>query len=83
MTYRTKLTITHNDDIGFYVKEDKFIQSSLLMYRVLHEMIARYNLLTPKTMYPSEMCLFLDVADLNQVDFDIQLLEEDGSKWIF
>ena len=51
------------------------------MYHVLCEMIARYNLLTPKIMYPSGMCLFLDVVDLNRVDFDIQLLEEDGSKW--
>lgn len=83
MMYRTKLTITYNDDIGFYVKEDKYIPSSMLMYHVLCEMITRYNLRIPKSMYPSEICLFLDVVDLNQVDFDIQILEEDGSKWIF
>lgn len=74
------LIISWNEDKGFYCEEFE----SEYFYSVLESLVHKYNLNynRNKDEIVGEIELF-ELIKLKNPDYDIQLLEEDGSEWIY
>ena len=74
------LIISWNEDKGFYCEEF----SSEYFYNVLESLVTKYDLnyYRTKEEMVSEIELF-ELVKIKNPDYNIQLLEEDGSEWIY
>ena len=74
------LIISWNKDKGFYCEEF----SSEYFYSVLESLVTKYDLNYHRTKEEmvSEIELF-ELVKLKNPEYCIQLLEEDGSEWIY
>lgn len=72
------LIISYNEEKGFYCEEF----SSHLFHVVLKSLIDKYNLKFDINGMYGEIEMYFGVKELNP-DFNIELVEEDGSHWIF
>lgn len=72
------LIISYNDEKGFYCEEF----SHHLLYRVLEALIEKYNLKFERKGMLGEIEMYFGLKELNP-DYNIELLEEDGSAWVF
>lgn len=74
------LIISWNEEKGFYCEEFE----SEYFYSVLESLVHKYNLNYQRTKEEivGEVELF-EFIKVKNPDYNIQLLEEDGSDWIF
>ena len=74
------LIISWNEDKGFYCEEF----ASEYFYPVLESLVHKYNLNYHRTKEEvvGEIELF-ELIKVKNPDYNIQLLEEDGSEWIY
>ena len=74
------LIISWNEDKGFYCEEF----ASEYFYSVLESLVHKYNLNYHRTKEEvvGEIELF-ELIKVKNPDYNIQLLEEDGSEWIY
>ena len=74
------LIISWNEDKGFYCEEFE----SEYFYAVLESLVHKYNLKysRSKEVIVGEIELF-EYVKLKNPDYNIQLLEEDGSEWVY
>lgn len=72
------LTISHNEEKGFYCEDI----SSEFMYHLMLDIIEKYNLNFDKSS-GSEIGIYFSLKELNKDKFNIDLREEDGSEWVF
>ena len=74
------ITISWNDIKGFYHKDF----NHQMFFVVLANVIKEYNLKVDSNLNStSETEMYFSVKELNKGDFNINLLQEDGSEWIF
>lgn len=74
------VTISWNDIKGFYHKDF----NHQMFFVVLANVIKEYNLKVDSNLNStSETEMYFSVKELNKGDFNINLLQEDGSEWIF
>ena len=74
------LIISWNEDKGFYCEEFE----SEYFYAVLESLVHKYNLNynRNKDEIVGEIELF-ELIKVKNPDYNIQLLEEDGSEWVY
>ena len=74
------LTISWNDDKGFYCEEFE----SEYFFVILASLIKKYDLKTDSRLKStSEIEMYISTRELNLPDYNLELLEEDGSEWIY
>lgn len=73
------LIISWNEDKGFYCEEF----SSNLFINVITNIIEKYNLEFDPSKAFSEFEIFMSARELNSHKYNLELLQEDGSQWIF
>ena len=74
------IVISWNDIKGFYHKDF----NHQMFFVVLANVIKEYNLKVDSNLKStSEIEMYFSVKELNNGKFNINLLEEDGSEWIF
>ena len=74
------IVISWNEIKGFYHKDF----NHQMFFVVLANVIKEYNLKVDSNLQStSEIEMYFSVKELNKGNFNINLLEEDGSEWIF
>ena len=74
------VVISWNEIKGFYHKDF----NHQMFFVVLANVIKEYNLKVDSNLKStSEIEMYFSVKELNNGKFNINLLEEDGSEWIF
>ena len=74
------IVISWNDIKGFYHKDF----NHQMFFVVLANAIKEYNLKVDSNLKStSEIEMYFSVKELNNGKFNINLLEEDGSEWVF
>ena len=74
------IVISWNEVKGFYHKDF----NHQMFFVVLANVIKEYNLKVDSNLKStSEIEMYFSVKELNMGNFNINLLEEDGSEWIF
>ena len=74
------LIISWNEDKGFYC--EKF--ESEYFFVTLANLIEKYNLKTDSRLKStSEIEMYFSTLELNLPAYNLELLEEDGSEWIY
>ena len=74
------IVISWNEIKGFYHKDF----NHQMFFVVLANVIKEYNLKVDSNLKStSEIEMYFSVKELNKGNFNINLLQEDGSEWIF
>ena len=74
------IVISWNEIKGFYHKDF----NHQMFFVVLANVIKEYNLKVDSNLKStSEIEMYFSVKELNNGNFNINLLQEDGSEWIF
>lgn len=73
------LIISWNEDKGFYCEDlsDQFFGDLLI------DLIHKYSLKIDNVKFISETSMYFTLQETNKDDYNIMLLNEDGSQWIF
>ena len=74
------LIISWNEDQGFYCEDFE----SEYFFVILASLIKKYNLKTDSRLKStSEIEMYISTRELNLPYYNLELLEEDGSEWIY
>ena len=74
------LVISWNEDKGFYCEEFE----SEYFFVILANLIEKYDLkVDSRLRSKSEIEMYLSTRELNLPCYNLELLQEDGSDWIF
>lgn len=74
------LIISWNEDKGFYCEDI----NNEFFFVVLANLIEKYNLKTNSSLQSnSEIEMYFSTRELNVPKYNLELLQEDGSQWIF
>ena len=74
------LTISWNEENGFYCEDFE----SEYFFVILANLIKKYDLkVDSRLKSKSEIEMYLSTRELNFPEYNLELLQEDGSDWIF
>ena len=74
------LTISWNEEKGFYCEDFE----SEYFFVILANLIKKYDLkVDSRLKSKSEIEMYLSTRELNFPEYNLELLQEDGSDWIF
>lgn len=74
------LIISWKEDKGFYCEEF----ASEYFFVILASLIKKYDLKTDSRLKStSEIAMYFSTRELNLPDYNLELLAEDGSEWIY